>query len=203
MVSDTTRRPPTWAANDDLTAKARVRNAAFALHAAKGEANTTVREVAQAAGVTHGVVLHHFSNKDGLRRAVQQHMIDLLRQALDDVPTEGTAVEIGRARDASVARMYAEHPAWLAYLRRALIDADQLDTDLLDLLADFTLAQVRDLRAAGVATSEAPEQEQALAIVLRELGPLLLEPLVARVWTHLTGGVDPVPELEFRLRKSG
>jgi AcrR family transcriptional regulator len=139
-------RPPTWAANSDLTAKARIRNAAFELHAAQGEPNTTLREVALAAGVTHGLVVHHFANKEGLRRAVQQHMVDLLRQTLDDVPTEGSAAEIGRARDAGVARMYAEQPFYLDYLRRSLIDANQLDTELLDLLADFTLAQVRDLR---------------------------------------------------------
>ena len=199
MVSDTTSR---WAVDGDLTAKARIRNAAFALHAAQGDANTTLREVAQAAGVTHGLVVHHFSNKDGLRRAVQQHMLDLLRQALDDVPKEGGAAEIGRARDASVARMYAAHPPYLPYLRRALVDPAQLDTELLDLLADFTLAQVRDLRGAGVATSEAPEQVQALAIVLRELGPRLLEPIVQRMWTHLTGSTDRAPEVEIRLRES-
>ncbi|GAA5157753.1 TetR/AcrR family transcriptional regulator [Pseudonocardia eucalypti] len=197
MVSDTTSR---WAVDGDLTAKARIRNAAFALHAAQGDANTTLREVAQAAGVTHGLVVHHFSNKDGLRRAVQQHMLELLRQALDDVPKEGGAAEIGRARDASVARMYAAHPSYLPYLRRALVDPAQLDTELLDLLADFTLAQVRDLRGAGVATSEAPEQVQALAIVLRELGPRLLEPIVGRLWTHLTGSTGPAPEVEIRLR---
>ena len=69
-------------ANGDLTAKARIRNAAFELYAAKGEANTSVREVAQAAGVTHGLVVHHFVNKEGLHRAVQQHVVDLLRHAL-------------------------------------------------------------------------------------------------------------------------
>jgi AcrR family transcriptional regulator len=130
MPSDTRRPAASWASADDLTPRARVRNAAFELHASQGEANTTLREVAEAAGLTHGVVLHHFTSKDGLRRAVQQHMLDPLSQAIDDVPTEGTAPEIGRARDASVARMYAEHPAWLAYVRRALIDPRQLDTEL-------------------------------------------------------------------------
>ena len=66
-------------ANEDLTAKARIRNAAFELYAAKGEANTSVREVAQAAGVTHGLVVHHFVNKEGLHRAVQQDTPEPIR----------------------------------------------------------------------------------------------------------------------------
>jgi AcrR family transcriptional regulator len=200
MATDAARRGSTWATSDDLTAKARIRNAAFELHAAQGEASTTLREVAQAAGVTHGLVVHHFGNKDGLRRAVQQHMLDLLRQAIADAPTEGNATEVGQARDASVARMYAAHPAYLPYIRRALVDPAQLDTELLDLLADFTLAQVRALRAAGVATSDTPEHVQALAIGLRELGPRLLEPVVQRLWAHLTNSDDPPPELEIRVR---
>ena len=200
MGTDTSRRDSAWAAGDDLTAKARIRNAAFELHAAQGEANTTLREVAQAAGVTHGLVVHHFGTKDSLRRAVQQHMLDLLRQALDDVPTEGSAAQIGQARDARVARMYAAHPPFLPYLRRALIDPSHLDAELLDLLAEFTLAQVRDLRDAGIASSDAPEHVQALAIVLRELGPRLLEPVVQRLWAHLTQSAGPPPEVEIRLR---
>jgi TetR/AcrR family transcriptional regulator, regulator of cefoperazone and chloramphenicol sensitivity len=215
MSSDAAPGPPTWATDDDLTAKARIRNAAFTLHASRGEANTTLREVARAAGVTHGLVVHHFGNRDGLRRAVQRHMLDLLRHAIDRASAEGGlaeggvaeggaaeggAAEVGRARDASVARMFAEHPAYLAYLRRALVDPDQLDTELLGLFADFTLVQVRTLRAEGVATSDAPEQVQALAITLRELGPRLLEPMVRQLWTHLTGSDGPPPELEIRVR---
>src|SRR5277367_4652746 len=62
----------------DLTAKARIRNAAMELFATKGAANTSIREVAAAAGITHGLVVHHFANKDGLRQAVRQHAIELL-----------------------------------------------------------------------------------------------------------------------------
>jgi hypothetical protein len=49
MTSGAANVRPTWTSTADLTAKARIRNAALELHAAKGEANTTVREVAQAA----------------------------------------------------------------------------------------------------------------------------------------------------------
>ena len=190
-------------ANGDLTAKARIRNAAFELYAAKGEANTSVREVAQAAGVTHGLVVHHFVNKEGLQRAVQQHVVDLLRHALNSVPTDGTPAEIGKARDASVARMYSENPTYLRYLRRQLLDPASVDDELLDVLAEFTLAQVRDLRAAGVASVDTPEPIQVFAVLMRELAPRLLEPLMQRVWRHLAGkSAGAPPEIEIRIKRN-
>jgi AcrR family transcriptional regulator len=190
-------------ANGDLTAKARIRNAAFELYAAKGEANTSVREVAQAAGVTHGLVVHHFANKEGLQRAVQQHVVDLLRHALNSVPTDGTPAEIGEARDASVARMYSENPTYLRYIRRQLLDPASVDHELLDVLAEFTLAQVRDLRAAGVASADTPEPIQVFAVLMRELAPRLLEPLMQRVWRHLAGkSAGAPPEIEIRIKRN-
>ena len=190
-------------ANGDLTAKARIRNAAFELYAAKGEANTSVREVAQAAGVTHGLVVHHFVNKEGLHRAVQQHVVDLLRHALNSVPPDGTPAEIGKARDASVARMYSENPTYLRYIRRQLLDPASVDHELLDVLAEFTLAQVRDLRAAGVASADTLEPVQVFAVLMRELAPRLLEPLMQRVWRHLAGkSAGAPPEIEIRIKRS-
>jgi hypothetical protein len=131
-------------------------------------------------------------------------MVELLRQAVRSAqPASSAADDVARARDASVARMYAEHPSFVRYARRVLLDPGQHDSRLAEALADFTLSQVRELRAAGISTSAAPEERQALAIVLRELGPRVLEDFVTRLWTHLTAGdasAGPPPEIEIRLR---
>ena len=63
--------PPT----DDLTAYARIRNAALELYADKGPARTSIREVARAAGVSPGLVQHHFGTKQNLLRAVNEFVI--------------------------------------------------------------------------------------------------------------------------------
>lgn len=191
---------PSWNADADLTAKARIRNAALELHAANGEANTSVREVAKAAGVTHGLVVHHFGNKDGLRRAVQQQVVDLVRQAITAVPAHGTPQEVGQARDANVARIWREHPVFPRYVRRVLLDPSEDGDELLDLLTDLTLTAVHELRLAGITTSDAPEHTQAMAILMRELVPRLVQPVVEHAWTHLTGGTGgPPPNLEVKL----
>ncbi|MFI6283825.1 TetR/AcrR family transcriptional regulator [Streptomyces sp. NPDC051018] len=197
-----TRRPP-HASADDLTAKARIRNAALELHAAKGEANTTVREVAKAAGVTHGLVVHHFSSKEGLRRSVHEYVLDRLRESLVSVPAEGSTEDVRKARDAVVARMFDENPAVWRYIHRSMLDPVQPDTELLALVADFTLGQVRELRAAGIGTSAVPEYTQAIAVIVRELAPRLLAPVVDQLWAHLTGGsAEPAPGIEVRVGPS-
>jgi AcrR family transcriptional regulator len=64
------------ATNEDLTAKARIRNAALDLYAQYGEDGVSLRAIAAAAGVTLGVVQHHFKSKAGLRDAVDRLVVD-------------------------------------------------------------------------------------------------------------------------------
>ena len=192
---------PPWTTADDLTAKARIRNAALELYAAKGERNTTVREIAHAAGVTHGLVVHHFGNKDQLRRAVQQHVTDMVRQAVTAVPARGTPIDIGRARDANVARLWSENPILLDYLRRVLLDPADDSAALLELLTDLTHTSVRELRDAGIANRDTPEYIQVMTVLMRELAPRILQPVLEHAWNYLTANTtDPPPELEIKLR---
>ena len=191
-----------WATSDDLTAKARIRNAALELLATQGEGNTTMRAVAQVAGVTPGLVIHHFGNKDGLRHAVERLVIERFQSALLAVPLNGSAAQVGPARDASIARMLSEHPVLVDYVRRAMLDP-QTGPELLERMMDFTLEQVRELRAAGVATSTASETTQAISILFRQLGHLLLQPMLQHMWTYAGNagpGDEQPPVVEVKLR---
>lgn len=64
------------ASDEDLTAKARIRNTALDLYAQYGEERISLRAVASEAGVTLGLVQHHFKTKAGLREAVDQLVVD-------------------------------------------------------------------------------------------------------------------------------
>jgi len=55
------------AGDQDLTAKARIRNAALDLYASQGEDRTSMRAIAAAAGVTVGLLVHHYGTKDNIR----------------------------------------------------------------------------------------------------------------------------------------
>ena len=72
----------------------RIRTAALRLFAERGVAATSLREVAREAGVTPGLVVHHYGGKDGLHTAIDDHVLDLFRTALDSVPLSGPAREL-------------------------------------------------------------------------------------------------------------
>ncbi|MBE1875655.1 TetR/AcrR family transcriptional regulator [Myceligenerans pegani] len=62
----------------DLTARARIRNAALALFAERGFKGATVKQIAEAAGVSHGLLQHHFGSKDDLRQACDAYVLRTL-----------------------------------------------------------------------------------------------------------------------------
>jgi TetR/AcrR family transcriptional regulator, regulator of cefoperazone and chloramphenicol sensitivity len=58
---------------EDLTARARIRDAAIELFAERGIGPATIRDIAQAAGVSSGLLRHHFGAKEGLRQACDEY----------------------------------------------------------------------------------------------------------------------------------
>lgn len=65
---------------DDLTTTARIRDAAIQQFGEHGF-STGVRAIATAAGVSAGLVIHHFGSKDGLRKACDDYIAEQIRSA--------------------------------------------------------------------------------------------------------------------------
>jgi AcrR family transcriptional regulator len=63
---------------DDLTATARIRDAAIEQFGEHGF-GVDVRAIAKVAGVSPGLVIHHFGSKDGLRKACDDYIAELIR----------------------------------------------------------------------------------------------------------------------------
>jgi len=63
-------------ADNDLTTKARIRDAAIEQVATSGSPAFTVRGVAKIAGVSPALVLHHFGSKDGLAAACDEYVLE-------------------------------------------------------------------------------------------------------------------------------
>jgi AcrR family transcriptional regulator len=74
MTSQATADP----AFEDLTARARIRDAAIRLFTEKGVKGTSILDIATAAGVSGGLIRHHFGSKDGLRAACDTYVMDEL-----------------------------------------------------------------------------------------------------------------------------
>ncbi|MGZ5365346.1 MAG: TetR family transcriptional regulator [Mycobacterium sp.] len=67
-------------ASDDRTAIARIRDAAIDQWGQHGF-NVGLRSVAEAAGVSAALVIHHFGSKDGLRKACDEYVAEEVRQS--------------------------------------------------------------------------------------------------------------------------
>ena len=102
---------------EDLTARARIRDAALRLFAERGLDGTTIRDIARAAGVSGGLIRHHFGSKDDLRAACDSYALDQIMRIKEQAVLEGQL--------ANPAFMSAAHPTvllTLRYLARSLVD---------------------------------------------------------------------------------
>jgi AcrR family transcriptional regulator len=63
---------------DDLTATARIRDAAIEQFGEHGF-GVGLRAIAEAAGVSAALVIHHFGSKDGLRKACDDYVAEVIR----------------------------------------------------------------------------------------------------------------------------
>ncbi|MBJ7336143.1 TetR/AcrR family transcriptional regulator [Mycolicibacterium sp.] len=118
----------------------RIRQAALARFATHGTAATTLRAVASAAGVSLGLVQHHFATKAGLIKAVDDYVLALviaeMSQPMADLPADSIA-DIG----SRVTRIIAEEPDVAGYVGRALVDGSPLGATLFDALMDVGTAR--------------------------------------------------------------
>lgn len=185
----------------DLTAKARIRNAALELFAEQGAAGTPLRQIAECAGVTVGLITHHFGSKEGLGIAVDDYVVERYREALDAVPSSLPPRQVAAHRDASVTAMLRESPPIQRYLRRAYLEPADADGGVLERLTDLAADEVRALRASGIASTQRSIEEQVAIIVVRQFGNMLLQPLADRVWTRVGGDAEP-PQVTTRLTTS-
>jgi TetR/AcrR family transcriptional regulator, regulator of cefoperazone and chloramphenicol sensitivity len=120
-------------AYEDLTARARIRDAALTLFAERGLDSATIRDIAKAAGVSSGLVRHHFGSKEGLRDACDTYALERLKSLKEEVVLEGHLGDAGF--------LSAIHPTVLSlyrYLVRSLLDGSPAATAMFDDLVSFT-----------------------------------------------------------------
>lgn len=136
-------------ASEDLTARARIRDAALRLFAERGVAGASVRDIAAAAGVSSGLVRHHFGSKEELRDACDTYAMDRVARLRDRVTATGG--------EAFIATAHSESRALQRYLLKSMLDGSTTASAMFDDVvsqAEAWLgaagADTRDLRAAAV-----------------------------------------------------
>lgn len=163
----------------DLTARARIRDAALARFGAEGTAKASVRAIAADAGVSPALVLHHFGSKEALRRECDAHVVAAVRGRFDDTASQDPA-GLANALEASTTVR--------RYLARALLDGSTAAAELFDEIVDAEANWLTDGEAAGAIQPASDPRGRAAIYVSWLLAPLTLAPHLARAFevTDLT-----------------
>jgi AcrR family transcriptional regulator len=157
----------------------RIRHAALRSFATYGTSSTSLRTVAEAAGVSVGLVQHHFTNKAGLVKAVDDHVmavvVTTISEPIPPPPADSIAEMGGR-----VTRIMAEHPEIADYVGRALIDGSPLGAAIFDTLTAFGIARWNQRSERGETRPDVDVTWGALNSLVLALGTLILRSHIER-----------------------
>lgn len=177
---------------DDRTTRAVIRDEALRLFAAHGPDAVTVRQIAAAADVSPGLVVHHFGSKEGLRREVDQYVLDVFEAMLGELTGEGGAELLDPGTGtSSLSEAFARHlpddSPLPGYLRRLLLSDADAGRLLFRRLYDLSRAALDGLAAAGLAAPGADPAVRAALLLANDLALFLLRDRLAEVL-----GTDPL-----------
>ena len=153
---------------EDLTTRARIRDAAVARFAREGF-GASVRALAADAGVSPGLVIHHFGSKEGLRLACDEYVLRVTREAKRESIVTGGPGEM-------VAQLAAieEYAPLAAYVVQALLAGGDLAATLLEqAIADAETYLAEGVEAGRLRPSRDPAA-RARFLVYSGAGAFLL-----------------------------
>ncbi|MGQ4383463.1 TetR/AcrR family transcriptional regulator [Streptomyces sp. SAS_270] len=177
---------------DDRTTRAVIRDEALRLFAEQSPEKVTVRQIAAAAGVSAGLVVHHFGSKEGLRGEVDQYVLAVFEAMLGELTGDGGAELLDPGTGAgSLSEAFARHlPAGSplpGYLRRLLLSDTETGRQLFRRLFDLSRAALDGLTAAGLAAPGREPAVRAAFLLANDLAVFLLRDRLADVL-----GTDPL-----------
>jgi AcrR family transcriptional regulator len=173
----------------DLTARARIRDAAIHLFAERGIEGTTIRDIAKVAGVSGGLVRHHFGSKDDLRAACDSYVLGQLMRFKEQAVLGGQLANAGFLSSAQPALL-----VMMRYFARSTLDgspaADAMFSEMVGLAArwleDHHPGQMSDPAA------------YAALLVAMEIGALVMQEQLSRA----LGADIFAPEGHLRLARA-
>lgn len=182
---------------DDLTTTARIRDAAIDLFGREGF-GVGVRAIATAAGVSPGLVIHHFGSKEGLRRACDDHIADVIR----DSKTE-TIRSSDPATWLTAMAEIEEYAPLMSYLVRTLQSSGDLSKTLWRQMIDNAEQYIEEGVQAGTLRPSIDPKGRARFLAMVGGGTFLLylqmhdNPADVRAVLHDYGEEMMLPALEL------
>jgi AcrR family transcriptional regulator len=168
---------PDRVAAQELSTTERIRNAALRNIATHGVAATSLRAVASAAGVSLGLVQHHFATKAGLVKAVDDYVLTQLLTPISQPISEPDS--IGEMGD-RITSLLSEQTDVSDYVARALIDGSPLGVTIFDALVGFGTARWNQRGERGESRPDIDLTWAVMNSMVLALGTIVLRPHIDR-----------------------
>jgi len=153
---------------DDLTATARIRDSAIEQFGQHGF-SVGLRTIAEAAGVSAALVIHHFGSKDGLRKACDEYVAEQVR----DAKSESIRTTDPAAWFAQMAEIESYAPM-MAYLVRSLQSGNELAKEFWRQMIDNAEVYIEEGVRAGTIRPSRDPHARAMYLGMASGGGFLL-----------------------------
>ena len=141
----------------------------------KGVAALSARSVAERAGVSPALVIHHFGSMEALRTACDEHVAQVVRERKQEALDAGPGVDVlARLRDARVGNA-------TGYLAAVLAEDSASVAALVDELVDDAQGYLESGVRSGMLQPSANPRNRAVVLTLWGLGVLVLNQHLKRL----------------------
>lgn len=154
---------------DDVTTRARIRDAAVSRYGREGF-GVGLRLIAEDAGVSAALILHHFGSKDGLRAACDAHVLATIRASKERALASGSTQDL-LLQLASV----DEYAPLVGYALRSLQAGGDLARDFVEHFVADAEVYIAEAVAAGTMRPSRDEKARARYLTVQGLGALMLD----------------------------
>ncbi|HMM81647.1 MAG TPA: TetR family transcriptional regulator [Terrimesophilobacter sp.] len=152
----------------DLSTRARIRNAAIEEFAIRGF-GASVREIAARAGVTAGLITHHFGSKDNLRAECDAEVIRLYRTI------KGGGAAMSPAQSMAVLAELDEYAPMFVYILRSVRDGGEAGIQFLEQMIQEAITFSAEGEKSGLVRPSRDPEARARYLVTSSLGGILLQ----------------------------
>lgn len=162
-----------------LSSAERIRDAALKSFATVGASATSLRTVAADAGVSLGLVQHHFETKAGLVKAVDDYVLSVVTDVVAQpvsVPPRDSVADMG----SRITTLLSEHPDVVDYFGRALVDGSPLGITIFDTLSTYGTARWNQRKDNGEVRADVDLAWATINSLVLALGTVILRGHVER-----------------------
>ncbi|WP_179476168.1 TetR/AcrR family transcriptional regulator [Mycolicibacterium vinylchloridicum] len=169
------RRP----AHPKATKPEQIRDAAMRCFAEHGIATTSLRVIAETAGVSIGIIQHYFATKNQLIEDIDRHVLSIFVDTLNG-QSELSAADQAADAGSRFAELMYKNPHVMDYIGRALAEGGAVGEVIFDGLYAISAQQGAGFAAQGLLPEDLdPVWANLLPLILR-VGTIMLRPHIER-----------------------